>query len=134
MPPGSHLAGERGSGTVLTVACAGLVLVLTTAALVLGGVAVATHRARAAADFAALAGATALQQTGGGGDACRRASELATRNAARLDHCAVEPGETVRVRVSTSLRVSWPGLPDRATASARAGPAPPTMDPGLPDD
>ncbi|WP_353952622.1 Rv3654c family TadE-like protein [Knoellia sp. S7-12] len=61
---------ERGSGTVLVVAAIGVLLVLVTGGLHLGAAATAAHRARSAADLAALAGASAIQQ--GGVDACAR--------------------------------------------------------------
>lgn len=112
---------ERGSGTVLAVAAIGVLLVLTTAGLQLGAAATAAHRARSAADLAALAGASAIQQ--GGVDACAQASAVAGRNEAQVLECSLGVGESVSVRVSTVVSGRWPGVPDRAVASARAGPA-----------
>ena len=112
---------ERGSGTVLVTAALGVILVLTAAAIQLGAAAGAAHRARAAADLAALAGASALQQ--GSGDPCSRASELATRNGAHLLSCTLGVAESLRVRVGTDVPGGWPGIPRVATATARAGPA-----------
>ncbi|WP_353952616.1 Rv3654c family TadE-like protein [Knoellia sp. S7-12] len=112
---------ERGSGTVLVVAAIGVLLVLVTAGLHLGAAATAAHRARSAADLAALAGASAIQQ--GGVDACARASAVAGRNQAQVLECSLGVGESVSVRVSTAVSGRWPGVPDRAIASARAGPA-----------
>lgn len=112
---------ERGSGTVLVTGVVGVLLVLTAAAIQLGAAAGAAHRARTAADLAALAGASALQQ--GTGDPCSRASELVTRNGARLLSCTLGAAESVWVRVSTDVPALWPGVPRVATATARAGPA-----------
>ncbi|CAN7200895.1 Rv3654c family TadE-like protein [Knoellia sp. LjRoot47] len=113
---------ERGSGTVLVTAALGVLLVVILAGVQVASAAVAAHRARAAADLAALAGATALQQ--GTADPCSRASDLATRNGARLTSCRMETAESLRVRVAKDVPGRWPGVPRVATASARAGPAP----------
>lgn len=51
---------ERGSGTVLAVGLVAGLLTLVVALAALGGVLVASHRARAAADLSALAGAGAV--------------------------------------------------------------------------
>ncbi|MFC7487260.1 Rv3654c family TadE-like protein [Knoellia sp. CPCC 206453] len=113
--------GERGSGTVLAVAAIGVLLVLTTAGLQLGAAATAAHRARTAADLAALAGATALQE--GQANACARAAAVAGRNDAQVVVCALGENDSVSIRVSMAVATRWPGVPDRAVASARAGPA-----------
>lgn len=112
---------ERGSGTVLVVGALGVIVVLAVAGLQLAAAATAAHRARAAADFAALAAATAIQE--GQAQPCGRAAELASRNGARLSECTLGSAESVRVQVSTRAMVWWPGVPERAAASARAGPA-----------
>lgn len=111
---------ERGSGTVLAVAAIGVLLIVAMAGLHLGAAATAAHRAGTAADLAALAGATTVQQ--GGISPCDRAGQVAGRNRARLVTCSLS-GESVSVRVSTVVATRWPGVPDRAIASARAGPA-----------
>ena len=112
---------EQGSGTVLVIAALGVLLVLMAAAMQVGAAAGAAHRARAAADLAALAGASALQQ--GSGDPCSRAWELVARNGADLLSCTLGAAESVRVRVSTDVPGGWPGIPRVATATARAGPS-----------
>lgn len=112
---------ERGSGTVLVTAVVGVLLVLSVAGLQLGAAASAAHRARAAADLSALAGAAALQA--GRGDPCGLVAELAARNGARLLGCRLGEGESVEVRVVTDVSGRWPGMPDTAAAAARAGPA-----------
>lgn len=111
---------ERGSGTVLVVGGMGVVALLTAAGLHLGGAATAAHRARAAADLAALAAASVVQS--GMGDPCAVAEGVARRNGARLAACEEKGGERVMVRVSTAVTLSWPGVPKVATASAMAGP------------
>ncbi|GAA4118912.1 hypothetical protein GCM10022415_18430 [Knoellia locipacati] len=112
---------ERGSGTVFVTGALGVLLILTAAAIQLGAAAGAAHRARAAADLAALAGASALQQ--GGGDPCTRASEIVTRNGAHLQSCTLGAAESVRVRVGIDVPGRWPGVPRVAAAAARAGPS-----------
>lgn len=106
---------------MLAVAALGIVVVLSVAGLQLGAAASAAHRARAAADLSALAAATALQV--GDPTPCARASDLARRNDAELLECVLGAAESVRVRVSTTAALSWPGVPDRAVAAARAGPS-----------
>lgn len=82
---------------------------------------VTAHRsAQAAADLAALAGATARQD---GGDACGVATDVAAANGARLTGCSVA-GDDVRVRVVVD-GPRWLGQPHDLTAEARAGPARP---------
>jgi secretion/DNA translocation related TadE-like protein len=113
----SRAAGQRGAATLLVLALSGL---LTFVGLALAGVAaiVLTQRsAQAAADLAALAGATAVAS---GADACAAATDIATANGAALAHCEVA-GLVVTVGVS----VQGPRLVDRrydVTAEARAGP------------
>lgn len=106
---------------MLVVAALGVVLVLVVAGLHLGAAAVAAHRARAAADLAALAGASALQD--GSGGACARAAAVVSSNGATLIACNIGSGETVTVSVTREVSLRWPGVPDRAAAAARAGPA-----------
>lgn len=98
----------------------GLVFVLTTAALVAGAVVavVATHRkAQAAADLAALAGATDLQV---GRDPCAAAARIAVANGAEVRRCSVLGDE-----VAVSVIIALPGALARreVRARARAGPA-----------
>lgn len=110
-------AGERGAATVLTVAMAGLLLLVGAAAAVVGAI-VASHRsAQSAADLAALAGATALSEAAR--DPCGAAAEVATANDARLDRCVVE-GDEVLVAV-TVAGPRWLGQDEDLTAEARAG-------------
>lgn len=118
---GPTASSERGSGTVLVLGGLGVVTALTAAALQVGAAAGEAHRARAAADLSALAGAAAVQT--GAGDPCGQAAVVAQRNGARVSSCALVGDERVLVRVSTTVATTWPGVPNRATASALAGPA-----------
>lgn len=110
---------ERGSASVLAV--------LLAAAIALLGVVVGSwvsvvdlrHRAGAAADLAALAGAQAGLQ---GLDACAAADRVAAANGGALQHCVADAA-TVRVAVVLPgrVRVLGVGLPISATGRARAG-------------
>ena len=108
---------ERGAASLLATACLG-VLVLIGAALAVVGAMVADHRrAQAAADLAALSGATALQR---GQDACAEAGRVATANQARLAQCQVAGQDVV-----VSVRVTgprWLGQQADLEGHARAGP------------
>ena len=111
-------AGERGAATLIVLALSGLLMFV---GLSLAGVAaiVLTQRsAQAAADLAALAGATAAVS---GADACAAAGGIAAANDAVLAHCEID-GLVVTIGVS----VEGPRLVDRrydVSAQARAGPA-----------
>jgi secretion/DNA translocation related TadE-like protein len=105
---------DRGGATVLVVAMAGLLMFVMTGLAAAGGLVTAQRRAQAAADLAALAGASALD------DACDRAGEVAAANAAALEACRLD-GDEVTVEVSVpGPRVPWREV--RVTAEARAGP------------
>ena len=113
---------ERGSASVLMTGMVGVVVALSSAALLVAGYAVGYHRARSAADLGALSGAAAFQQ---GRDPCAQAAQTARRNGARVDHCdlvgdAVDFVVTVRVSVLPRTRI--PQLPNAVTAEAHAGP------------
>lgn len=112
-----RIRGERGSAVPFAVACLGMVLLLG-AALGVTGALVAGHRtAQAAADLAALAGATALA---GGGDGCGAADRIAAANGAALSGCSVA-GADVRVTVVVT-GPRWLGSHGDLAAEARAGP------------
>jgi len=83
--------------------------------------AVATgHRAAAAADLAALAGAQEASANVGPDHApCRAAARVAALNGTSLDACVEGSGATVTVWVSAAARGPWPR---RAVARSRAGP------------
>ena len=98
-----------------------VVLLLALAGVCLAGYLVAVHRARAAADLAALSGAATYAR---GGDSCVAATRVAVGNGARLVSCGtvgdrVDFVVTVRVEVRSSTGVR--GLPTRIPAVAHAG-------------
>ena len=126
-------AGERGSGTVLTLGLVAAALVLIAGVALLAGAQSARGAAQAAADLGALAAAeqlAALVRPGGprgwvqreaagqaGADAaCAIAREVVAANGAGLAGCALLGGGVVRV---TAVR---PGAVGAARATARAGP------------
>ena len=116
--------GERGSGTVLALAATGALLILLVAGLALASAVAATHRARAGADLAALAAASAVQAGATSSQACQRAAAVSASNAARQSECAVQADGSVTVGVTAPVGLPWPGTPSGARATARAGPAP----------
>jgi secretion/DNA translocation related TadE-like protein len=113
---------ELGSATVLMAGILGVVVALSSAALVIAGYAVGYHRARAAADLSALSGAAAFQQ---GRDPCAQAALTARFNGARVDRCS-QVGDSVdfvvTVRVSVAARTRMPPMPRTVAAEAHAGP------------
>lgn len=113
-------AGERGTASLLVVALTGVVLLVGLAAAFLTATAAAHRRAQAAADLAALAGATAHQR---GDDACGRASAIAGRNGSVLTGCHLDQ-EDVVVRVVVAgpeLFGHSRGLAGRARAGPGSG-------------
>ena len=113
----SRPTGDRGSGALWVLAISLIVVLSAALGAVRGIAALARHRAEAAADLAALAGA--VHAVSGVDDACGVAGSIAARNSASLSRCSVD-GSIVTVTVSCSL----PGRLGRwhASASARAGP------------
>ena len=65
---------ERGGASILMAGVMGVVVTLSVAAMLISGYLLGYHRARAAADLAALSGAVAFQQ---GRDGCAEARRLA---------------------------------------------------------
>jgi secretion/DNA translocation related TadE-like protein len=119
--------GEAGAATLLAVSLAG-VLLLVGAALAVVGAMVAAHRqAQAAADLAALAGATAAAR---GDGPCQSARVVARLNDATVVACAVDGSDvTVQVRVPGP---HWLGQAADLEARARAGPGRASTDPPEP--
>jgi secretion/DNA translocation related TadE-like protein len=112
---------HRGAATILTVAMAGLLLLVGAAAGVVGAIVAAHRGAQSAADLAALAGAAAVAGHAGG-DPCATAGEVAVANGARLVSCAVEDADVV---VEVTVRgPRWLGQDQDLSARARAGPEP----------
>lgn len=111
---------DRGSATVLMLGAVCALLTLTLSGVALSDAVIASHRARAAVDLAALAGAEVLLRGGGQGAACAAATMTATANGARTTRCSlVGPSVLVGVSVPVGVRGIGP-----VTASARAGPSP----------
>lgn len=113
-----RVRSEAGFGTLFAVAMTGLLALVTATCVGVVGI-VSTHRmAQAAADLAALAGASTAQQ---GGDACARAAAIARSNQARLTSCQVR-GSNVRVKV-LARSPKFLGVRHDVPARAHAGPA-----------
>jgi secretion/DNA translocation related TadE-like protein len=115
-------SSERGSATALMIGIMGVVVALSSAALVIAGYAVGFHRARAAADLSALSAAAAFQK---GREPCAQAALTAKQNGARIDRCS-QVGDAVdfvvTVRVSVVARTRIPNVPRTVAAEAHAGP------------
>lgn len=112
---------ERGSASVLMAGLIGVVVLLGGAAILVAGYAVAYHRARSAADLAAVSAGAAFAQ---GGDACAEARRSARDNGARLldcDQVGDQIDYVVSVRVEIGVGNQVPGLPKRVQAQAYAG-------------
>ena len=107
--------GERGAATILVVAMAGVLMFVMTGLAAAGGLVTAQRRAQAAADLAALAGASRLD------DACaaRPRGRGGQRGGARLVPGRGE-GRQGRGVGCRDRSVPWRDV--RVTAEARAGP------------
>lgn len=113
--------GDRGSATVVTVAALGVLVVVLGAGLAVVGVVRDVHRARAAADLAALAAAAPLLH--GLGVDCAAAHEVAAANGGVLRACRPLSDGSVETWVARPLTGAggWArGLPE-PSARARAG-------------
>ncbi len=108
---------EEGAATVLVIAMAGMLMFVVVGLSIVSGLVTAQRRAQAAADLAALAGATTAAT---GGDPCAQAARIAAANGARLDTCAATQGDVV-VRVLVP-GPTWSGRVVQVRAAARAGP------------
>lgn len=102
---------------MLTVAMIGVLLLVGAATGVVGALVVAHRQAQAAADLAALAGATALASAR---DPCVVAGSVAAANHAALVSCRVTGGDVLVEVVVTGPR--WLGQDEDLRARARAGP------------
>lgn len=118
----SRLGDDHGSGSVLALAVCFAILTMAGLSAVLLDVGRARAQAQGAADFAALAGATA---TGMGHSACDAASQVALANRSTMVSCQeLEDGSTL---VSASAQVLLPmtrSLASSVVMWARAGPVP----------
>lgn len=118
--PDERGSDERGSATVVMLAVIAVVLILTVSGLMLASAVLASHRARAASDLAALAGAGALIRGEPPVVACQSAAQVARTNHGRLQSCAVA-GTEMRLSIAVPAGVNGLGV---ATAKSRAGPGP----------
>lgn len=113
------MSGERGSASLWVLGVGLTVLLFAGAVAAAGSVLVAKHRAQAAADLGALAGAV---HAGEGLDAaCARARQIIEANGASLVECQVDGLDVV-----VGVQVAPAGVGRAigpARAMARAGPA-----------
>ena len=117
---GRRWGDERASATVVMLGVIGAVMVLTISGLLLASAVLASHRARAAADLAALAAAGVLMRGDPVGAACTAGTRVAAANHASVRLCSVS-GSQVRLTVVVPAGVKGIGV---ATARSRAGPSP----------
>ena len=106
---------------MLMVAVMGVVVTLGAAAMVITGYLIGHHRARAAADLAALSGAAAYVR---GQDVCDQARQIARQNGADLISCTRVGDDldfVVTVRTAVPARSRLPGMPRTVEAEAHAG-------------
>jgi secretion/DNA translocation related TadE-like protein len=118
---GGGPAADRGSATVwVAIACL-LTWAVAIFALSVGGAIAARHRAAAAADLAALAGARTLAD--GVGDPCPEAQRVAAAATAQVVSCDVLTDGSLEVVAEVALPrllARWRNLPP-VRARARAG-------------
>ncbi|MFI0449119.1 Rv3654c family TadE-like protein [Actinomadura sp. 6N118] len=110
---------DRGSGVVWVVGFMAVVWVVAVTAMTVGSVRAARHRADAAADLAALAGAARVAE--GRAAACRAAEAIAAKSGGRLSACGVR-GRVVEISVTVVLKVPIATDALRVSSRARAGP------------
>jgi secretion/DNA translocation related TadE-like protein len=107
---------------MLMVGVLGVLLALGSTAIWAAGYLAAVHKARAAADLAALSAAVAI---GTGADGCAVARRVAADNGTRLSVCdrvGDQVDFVVSVEVVRPVRTGVPALPAEVTAAAHAGP------------
>lgn len=105
---------------MLAVTLIAVLVAVTSAVAVVGSAVAARHRAQAAADLAALAGAGRLAS--GPQVACQWADSVTGAMGVRLAACRVD-GLDVVVTAEVAVRLGRLGL-GTASAKARAGPVP----------
>jgi secretion/DNA translocation related TadE-like protein len=111
---------DRGSATVVMLGVISVVLMLTVSGLLLASAVLASHRARAAADLAALSAAGVLIRGAPVSTACESAAQVAAANHGRVQRC-IASGREVRLSVTVPAGLRGLGI---ATARSRAGPGP----------
>ncbi|HLL64705.1 MAG TPA: Rv3654c family TadE-like protein [Micromonosporaceae bacterium] len=110
------LRDDRGSASIWLLGVGLAVVVLAGGLAVAAGSLVASHRAQAAADLGALAGAR--DAIAGEQAACARAGGVVAANAARMVGCRL-----VGLDLTVTAEVARSGPGPGIRASARAGPA-----------
>jgi secretion/DNA translocation related TadE-like protein len=111
---------DCGSGTVAVLGAVSVLAAMTVGALFVVSAVVASHRAQAAADLAALAAAAALVRGDPAPTVCSAGAAVATRNGARLASCQAGPDLAVELSIEVDAAAARVGT---ATARSRAGPA-----------
>ncbi|MDR1449823.1 MAG: hypothetical protein LBI84_06435 [Propionibacteriaceae bacterium] len=118
-------SGERGAGLIMTAWVICGIAFIALIGLAAGGYVITGHRARAAADMAALAGAQAALRTGASEDeACAVAAQIALEQGGRADDCQMAAyNGLAALSVTVSVSVPWAvvGLPSELQAVAAAG-------------
>jgi secretion/DNA translocation related TadE-like protein len=109
------LHGDGGSGSIWLLGLGAALLVLLAAAASAGGVVLARHRAEAAADLGALAGAAHAVE--GTQAACAVAGRIVVANGGSLVSCRLAAFDLI-----VTAEVRGPRGWGSARASARAGP------------
>jgi len=113
------VSDEHGAATLTAVAVIAVLMAVTAGIAYVGSAVLARHRAQAAADLAALAGAGQLAS--GVETACAQASSVARAMGATVIRCELD-GSDVVVAVDAAVGLGmWRAGP--AHAAARAGPA-----------
>lgn len=112
--------GQRGSATVVMLGVIAVVLTLTVSGLLLASAVLASHRARAAVDLAALAAAGVLIRGESAAVACDCAARVASANYGSVQYCLAS-GTEVQLTVTVTSGIEGLGV---ATARSRAGPGP----------
>lgn len=120
-----HRNDQRGSGSLLMLSGALLLLFVGVAAVLWAVVSTGRHRAATAADLSALSAAQALQA--GDPQPCRTASRIAATHQAEITRCEVT-AETVTVTAAVHLNLATLGKPS-IESTARAGPTQGTTHP-----
>ena len=113
---------EAGSATVLTLGAIGGIVLVLTGVLVVASTVRDVHRARGAADLAALA-ASGPVATGGGVD-CGVGASVAAANGAVLARCTPGPDGSVLVTAEVARRwpTGWGWLPATAIGAGSGRP------------
>jgi secretion/DNA translocation related TadE-like protein len=112
---------DRGGATVWVLAVGLVAVLLAMAWGAVGSAMVARHRAQAAADLGALAGAA--RAVDGAQSACDRAAEIVRANSAAFVGCELDGFDLVVTARTTPAGLA--AMVGTAQASARAGPVEP---------